>query len=450
MLNLKENLKGIKGSIIFPGDADYDKARRVLSGEIDRKPAAIVLVKDIEDIQKTIAFAKENNLELSVRSGGHSGIGASVIDNAVVIDLRGMKKLELDVAGKIAWVETGLTAGEVTDKLDEYNLAIGFGDTGSVGVGGITLGGGVGFLVRKFGLAIDNVLAAEIVTADNQVLQVDKDNNPDLFWAIRGGGGNFGIVTKFKFQLHDLSECYGGLLFLPATPEVVWQAVDIANKAPEELSVIYNIMPLPPMPFVPTEHHGKLTVMAMVMYSGSPVEGEKVLAPIRALATPFADLVKAMRYKDMFPPHDDSYHPKAVAKNMHLDHIDESLAEKIIAHLSSLNAPMKALQLRVLGGAMSRVASDDTAYAHRNSKLMANIAMFYGTEEEEIKGRIWADEFMKLLDQGDKAVYVNFLSLHDEPGRIRQAYPGKTWDRLLEIKKRYDPTNFFHNNANIN
>jgi FAD/FMN-containing dehydrogenase len=449
IIKLQDLANQIKGNIILPEDADYDKARRAFSGEIDRKPRAIVRVVDAEDIRKTILFARENNLELSIRSGGHSATGASIINDAIVIDLRGMKKIDVDMATKTAWVETGLTAGEVTVELDKYNLALGFGDTGSVGVGGITLGGGVGFLVRKFGLTIDNLLAAEIITADGHILQTDKDHDPDLFWAIRGGGGNFGVATKFKFQLHDLADCYGGLLFLPATPEVIWKSVNIAKEAPEELSVIYNIMPLPPMPFVPAEHHGKLSIMAMIVYAGDPKEGEKVVAPIRALAAPFADILKPMRYKDIYFPENDDYHPKAVAKNMHLDHIDEKLAEKILAHLNSLDAPMKALQLRVLGGAMNRIASDATAYAHRTSAIMANIATFYELEEEKLQRIIWVDEFLKLLDQGDPAVYVNFLGPHDEKGRILNAYPGMTWGRLLEIKKRYDPTNFFHNNANI-
>jgi FAD/FMN-containing dehydrogenase len=293
----------IKGKIILPDDVDYDKFRRVFSGEIDRKPRAIVQVVDVEDIRKTIAFTKENNLELSIRNGGHSAMGWGVVDNAVVIDLRAMKKMEVNTDSKTAWLEAGLTAGEVTQELDKYDLVLGFGDTGSVGVGGITLGGGVGFLVRKFGLTIDNLLAAELITADGQILRVDNDNHPDLFWAIRGGGGNFGVVTKFKFKLQELKECYGGLLFLPATPETISKAVEIAKNSPEELSVIFNIMPTPPMPFIQAEHHGKLSIMGMIMYAGDSKEGEKVIAPIRDLASPLADTLKPMRYKDIFFPH---------------------------------------------------------------------------------------------------------------------------------------------------
>ena len=227
-----------KGKVITSADAEYDAERQVFYGGIDNKPAAIIKVADAEDIQKAIAFARDQNLELVVRSGGHSPYSAT--DGGIVIDLRDLHEIDVNEASKTVWAGSGLTAGQLTTELDKYNLAIGFGDTGSVGIGGITLGGGVGFLARKFGLAIDNLLAAEIVTADGEILQVDSENNADLFWAIRGGGGNFGVVTKFKYELHNLNECYGGMLLLPATPEVISDITQIAKEAPEELSMIIN------------------------------------------------------------------------------------------------------------------------------------------------------------------------------------------------------------------
>ena len=446
MIDLQNFAKTLKGRIVVPGDPDYDKQRVVFSGEFDRKPAVIVRVADVFDIQKTIAFAKETNLDLAIRSGGHSAF--STVENGIVIDLRDMRKFEIDSTKKTAWAETGLTTAEVTTELDKHNFVLGFGDTGSVGIGGITLGGGTGFLVRKFGLTIDNLLAAEIVTAEGTILQVDKDHYSDLFWAIRGGGGNFGVVTKFQYKLEDMGEWYGGMMLLPATPEVIAGLVEIAKHAPDELTAIVNIMPTPPMPFVPKEHHGKLSVMALIMYAGNPTAGEKVIAPIRALAKPIADMVKPIRYKEIFSHQDENYHPKVVTRNFHVSTVDHTLAEKIITHLNSLNAPMKILQLRVLGGAMSRVPVDDTAYAHRKNHIMGNVVSLYETEEEKQQRQRWADEFVTLLDQGDPAVYVNFLGPYDKD-RIKNAYPGKTWERLVAIKKQYDPSNFFHNNVNI-
>jgi hypothetical protein len=436
------------GRIIFPGESEYDQARKVFAGGFDRKPAAIIRVADAADVARAIAFAKQSGLPLSIKSGGHSAAAYSVCDNGVVIDMHDMRSVQIDAANKTAWAETGLTAYELTQELDKQNFVLGFGDTGSVGIGGITLGGGIGFLARKYGLTIDNLLAAEIVTADGQTLQVDSENHPDLFWAIRGGGGNFGVVTKFKYQLHELKEAFGGLLFLPATPEVISGFMALADKAPEELSTIINIMPAPPMPMIPAEHHGKLAVMAIMMYAGNPEDGEKALAPIRALAVPLADLLRPMRYKDIYFPPDDSYHPKALATTMMMKSVDVQLAQTMIEHLNNSDAKMRAVQLRVLGGAVSRVAAEATAYAHRNSLILANIATFYDTEEEKPKRQAWVSNLSKALYQGDDGAYVGFIG-PDEEARVRAVYPEATWHRLSEVKKLYDPANLFNRNVNI-
>ena len=222
-----------------------------------------------------------------------------------------MKALDIDVDGRTAWAETGLTAVEYTTAAAAHGLATGFGDTGSVGIGGITLGGGVGYLVRKHGLTIDSLLAADVVTADGELLRVDAQHHPDLFWAIRGGGGNFGVATRFRFKLHPLESTVGGMLILPATAETIAGFIAAAEAAPDELSTIANIMPCPPMPFVPEEHHGKLVNMALMTYAGDTEAGERALAPFRALATPIVDMLKTQPYPDMYPPEDDSYHPLA-------------------------------------------------------------------------------------------------------------------------------------------
>jgi FAD/FMN-containing dehydrogenase len=445
----RQELKSkFQGHIILPDDTDYDQARQVFYGGIDKKPAAIIRVSSTEDVQQAVQLAKEKKLELAVRSGGHSVAGYSTTDGGLVIDLRDMHKIDIDAANKTAWAETGLTAKEVADELDKQNFVLGFGDTGSVGIGGITLGGGVGFLVRKFGLAIDNLLAAEIVTADSEVLQVDESNHPELFWALRGGGGNFGVVTKFKYRLHDLGDCYGGMLMLPATPEVIAGCMKIAHEAPDELSMIINIMPAFPLPFIPKEHHGKMAVMALIMYAGDPAKGEEIIAPLKALAQPYADMTKTMRYKDIFFPEDASYHPTAVSKTMHLNKFDVDNAETAIEWLSKISAPMRALQLRVLGGAMSKVPEDKTAYANRKQPIMANIAAFYETEDEKQERQKWIDDFSDALNQGDNAAYVGFLG-PNEQDRLLDAYPQVTLDRLRELKKKYDPDNLFKLNFNI-
>ena len=437
-----------QGQVIFPGSPDYDKLRQVFYGGIDKKPAVIVRVANAEDIKQAILLAKQEQLELAIRSGGHSVAGYCTTDGGLVIDLGDMKQLDIDPSTNTAWAETGLTAGELTNQLDSHNLVLGFGDTGSVGIGGITLGGGVGFLARKFGLAIDNLLAAEIVTADGEILQVDTQNHPDLFWALKGGGGNFGVVTKFKYQLHQLGECYGGMLMLPATPEVITGFIELATKAPEELSAIVNIMPAFPLPFIPQEYHGKLSMMILMVYAGDPAEGEKVIAPIKALAKPYADMTKPMRYKDIFFPEDSNYHPTAVSWNFHLDHVDLDVAKTAVEWLQKSDAKMRALQLRVLGGAVARVPEEATAYAHRKQAIMGNIAVFYETEADKGERQAWMAGFAAALDQGDPAAYVGFLG-PTEQDRLLSVYPQATLDKLKAVKKQYDPDNLFRLNYNI-
>jgi FAD/FMN-containing dehydrogenase len=434
--------------VIAPDDPGYDEARTVFVGGVDRRPAVIVRVSDATDVATVVSLARESGLELAVRSGGHSAGGHCVSEGGIVLDISDMKALDVDVEGRSAWAEAGLTAAEYSAAVAAHGFATGFGDTGSVGIGGITLGGGVGYLVRKYGLTIDDLLAADVVTADGELLRVDAEHHPDLFWAIRGGGGNFGVATRFNYRLEEVSAFVGGMLLLPATAEVIAGFVAAAEAAPDELSTIANAMPCPPMPFVPEEHHGKLVVLALMAYAGESAAGERALAPFRALATPIADMLKPMPYPEIYPPDDDSYHPLAISKTMFVARIDLPVAETIVEHLEASDAVMRVAQLRVLGGAMARVPVDATAFAHRHSRIMVNVATFYEGPEDRDQRASWVDDFSAALRQGDDGVYVNFLGDEGEE-RIRAAYPGSTWDRLAAIKARYDPTNLFHLNQNI-
>jgi FAD binding domain/Berberine and berberine like len=440
--------EALSGRVITPEDGEYDDARRVFSGEFDRRPAAIARVADDADSARVVAFARETGLELAVRSGGHSGAGHCTTDGGIVLDLRDMKALDVDVEGRTAWAQAGLTAIEYSTAAGAHGLATGFGDTGSVGIGGITLGGGVGYLLRKYGMTIDDLLAAEIVTADGQLLRVDADSHPDLFWAIRGGGGNFGVATRFRFRLHELATVVGGMLMLPATSETVAEFIALAEAAPEELSTIANVMPAPPMPFVPEEQHGKLVVLAFMCFAGEAEASQRALAPFRALAAPIADMVRPIKYPEIFPPEDESYRPTAVTHTMFIDTVDHGVAETIMKHLEASDASMRVAQLRVLGGAMARVPADATAFAHRASKIMVNVASFYEGAEDRVVRQSWVDDLAAALRQRDNGAYVNFL-VDEGEARVREAYPGPTWDRLAAIKARYDPTNLFRLNQNI-
>jgi FAD/FMN-containing dehydrogenase len=440
----------LAGRVIVPGDADYDEARTVMAGGIDRRPAAIVRVANTADVARVVNVARETGSELAVRSGGHSGAGHSTTDGGIVIDLRDLKEIDLDVGARHVWAGAGLTAGEVGAAITPHGLVVGFGDTASVGIGGITTGGGVGYLVRRDGLTIDNLIGAEVVTADGTVLTVDADNHPDLFWGIRGGGGNFGVVTKFHYRLNELPAFYGGMLVLPATAETVAGFIAAAEAAPEELSTIANIMTAPPMPFLPEEAVGSIVILGMIGFAGDAEAGERAVAPFRALAEPLADFVAAGPYSVMFPEMEggDDYHPTAAAVNLHIDHVDRDVASTIVEFLEKSDAPLRAAQLRVLGGAMARVPADATAYAHRSSRIMVNLAAFYEGPDDKAAKEAWVRDFAAAIDQGDRAVYSNFLG-DEGSARVRDAYPGSTWDRLVEIKRRYDPTNLFRLNQNV-
>jgi FAD/FMN-containing dehydrogenase len=447
-VSIPELRAAVTGRVIAPEDPGYDEARTVFYGGIDRRPAVIVRPADATEVSRVVSLARETGLELAVRSGGHSTAGHCVTDGGIVLDLSDMRALDIDPQRRTAWAQTGLTSGEYTAAAGAHGLATGFGDTGSVGIGGITLGGGVGFLVRKHGLTIDDLLAAEIVTADGRLLRVDAETHPDLFWAIRGGGGNFGVATRFRFRLHEVDTIVGGMLFLPATPDVIHSFVAEAEAAPEELSTIANVMPAPPMPLVPAEHHGQLVIMALMCYAGPIEAGERAVAPFRGLATPIADMVRPMPYPESYLPEEDDYHPTAVGRTMFVDTIDRDVAETIVESLRASDATMRVAQLRVLGGAMARVPADATAFAHRGSRIMVNVAAFYDGPEDRAVREAWVTDFAEALRQGDRGAYVNFLG-DEGQARIRDAYPGATWDRLRAIKHRYDPTNLFRLNQNI-
>jgi FAD/FMN-containing dehydrogenase len=438
----------LRGQVIGPADADYDEARALFVGGFDRRPAVIARAADADEVSRIVSLARETGMALAVRSGGHSASGNSVCDGGIVLDLKEMRALDIDVAGRTAWAQTGLTAAEYTTATVAHGLATGLGDTGSVGVGGITLGGGVGYLVRKHGLTIDDLLAADVVTADGELRRADAKTHPDLFWAIRGGGGNFGVATRFQFRLHPVDTFVGGMLMLPATADIVGAFVALAEAAPEELTTIANVMPAPPMPFVPAEQHGKLVIFAMLAHAGPLEAGQQAIAPFRALAAPIVDMVQRQPYSGMYPPEDPSYHPVGVTRTLFVDAVDPRGTQTIIEYLERSTAPMRVAQIRVLGGAMARVPVDATAFAHRKRRILVNVAALYERPEEATTHGSWVTAFAAELQRGEVGAYVNFVGDEGE-ARIHEVYPAPTWARLAAIKRRYDPTNLFRLNQNI-
>ena len=448
MLSTPRLTTDLQGRVLTPEDPAYDDARTVWAAHIDRRPALIARVASPEDVARVIADARKTGAELAVRSGGHSPAGHGVSDGGIVLDLSALRSFELDAAKRTAWAGAGLTAGAFTLAAGERGLATGFGDTGSVGIGGITLAGGIGFLVRKHGLTIDNLLAAEVVTADGRLRHVDAQTEPELFWALRGGGGNFGVVTRLKYRLHPVDTIVGGLLVLPATPAVIAGFVAAAEAAPDELSTIANVMLAPPLPFLAEERHGTPVVLARMVYAGDAEAGERALAPFRALAEPVADLVRPMRYPALFP--DEEARPFfAASRVMFAAGVGSEQAESILERIGQSSALMAACEIRALGGAMARVPADATAFAHRQSRVMINVAAVYDpSTSERAEHAEWVRGLSAELDDGDPGAYAGLLGDEGQE-RVRAAYPGTTWERLAAVKATYDPGNLFRLNQNI-
>jgi FAD/FMN-containing dehydrogenase len=437
----------LSGELIGPEDPAYEQARRVFFKGFDRTPLAVARVAGVDDVVRVVAAAREGGVELAVRSGGHSRAGYGTSDGGLVIDLSALKAMEIDADGGTVWVETGITAGEYTAATSERGLVTGLGDAGSVGLGGITLAGGVGFLVRKYGLTIDDLIAAELVTADGQARRVSEESEPDLFRGIRGGESNFGVATRFQLRLHEISEIVGGMLILPGTPEVITGFLEAAEAAPEELSTIANVMLAPPMPFIPEEAQGQPIVIGTMAYVGPVDRGESVVAPFRALAEPYADMVRPMRYPELY----EGPEPEvrfASGANFFADSLGPAGADAILEQLPRSTAMMKAVQLRVLGGALARVPNDATAFAHRDRGLFVNVAAAYTDAAEADTHAAWVDGLADALGRDGAGGYVGFMGDEDD-ATIRSAYPGATWDRLRQIKRRYDPDNLFRLNHNI-
>ncbi|WP_327309890.1 FAD-binding oxidoreductase (plasmid) [Streptomyces sp. NBC_01298] len=448
-LSIGELADELYGQIIGPDDAEYETARTVYSGDVDRRPAVILRPRNAEQVARVVALAQETGLPLAVRAGGHSGAGYGVCEGGIVLHLAHMRALEIDVEARTAWAEAGISVGEYTVAAAEHGLATGFGDNSQVGVAGITLGGGIGYLSRKSGMTIDNLLAAEIVTADGELLLVDEHRHPDLFWAIRGGGGNFGVVTRLKFRLHELTGVYGGMLVTPVTPEILEAFIAEAEAAPEELSTIVNVVTAPPLPFVPEEYHGKPIILAAMCYAGPSEAGEEVIGRFRAIVPPLADMVQAMPYPGMFAPVDPRMRPVSVARNLFIDRVDRATAETIVDRVTTSSAIIAGAQLRVLGGALARVPSDATAFAHRQSRIMAHLSAIYADPADREPHDTWVEEFMAAIRQSDPGSYGNFV-VSAGPDQVREAlYPGATGERLAQVKAKYDPTNLFNSNHNI-
>jgi FAD/FMN-containing dehydrogenase len=450
--DLRETLRGI---LIRPTDADYDEARGVWNGMINRHPALIVQCSGTADVIVAVNFAREYDLEIAVRGGGHNVAGTAVCDDGIVIDLSAMRAVWIDPLARIARVQGGALWGDVDHEAQAHGLATPGGIVSHTGVAGLTLGGGIGWLMRKHGLTVDNLLSADMVTADGEFIRASEDEHSELFWALRGGGGNFGIVTSFEFALHPVGPTVlAGPVFWSTddTAAALRFYRDFVRDAPDELGTVVRLGTIPPLSVVPEELHWRPAVAINACYEGPVEEGESVLRPLREHGTPLLDLVSPKPYVahqsglDSTVLHGWHYYWKSTD----LPELSDDLIDVLVDHAFSTKSPRSYAVLFHLGGAVSRVPGDATAYTGRNAPHNININGVWRPDEDFAESETaWVRRFFDALKPYREGVYVNFLDVDDDTRRVREAYDEHTYQRLAEIKAEYDPNNVFHLNQNI-
>jgi FAD/FMN-containing dehydrogenase len=442
----------LRGALIQRGDEIYDTARTVYWSHVDARPALIVQAVDEIDVIAAVDYARETGTPLAVRSGGHSFAGHGMVEGGIVVDLSGMKALRIDPVRRTARVQPGLTWGEYADAAQVYGLATTSGDVHSVGVGGLTVGGGIGWMVRKYGLTIDHLRSVEIVTADGRLLRASATEHPDLFWAVRGGGGNFGIITSLEFQLQPAGTILGGGTFYPASEgeRIIRAAADYAAQAPDELTTMVMVMRAPALPFIPAERVGELSVLVAFCYVGDLAEGERVVAPLRTLATPIADVVGPMPYPGMFELTKPLVKPggRLAMRSLYLESLEDDAIETILTHSAEADARFAMAQLRVLGGKMARIPAEETAFGHRDKPFMLAVIAEWDDPADDERQQAKIIRFYAALQHHAAGIYVNFAQNEGE-ARVRDAYKPEIFERLAAVKAQYDPTNLFRHNQNI-
>ncbi|GBF06761.1 FAD linked oxidase domain protein [Deinococcus aerius] len=450
----------LAGRALSSEQPEYEVRRPVWNAQVDAHPALIVQPQDAGDVARTLRFARGQRLPVAVRSGGHSPAGFGTVERGVVIDLSGMRGIEIDPDTRRVRLEPGLTWGEVARALEPHGLAITAGDVPTVGVGGLTQGGGIGWFVRKHGLNIDRLRAVELVTADGQFLRASATERPELFWGLRGGGANFGVVTAYEFEAHEGGTVLGGLVMYPVRDaaharQLLSEYARIAGSAPDDLSTQGLLVAAPPLPFIPEELVGKPLVVVSLCYSGDLTEGERVVSPLRTLAEPLLDTVAPMPYSGLLemPPYgqagDHGFHHALRAAFL------KELPEEFFGALtdSALGAghPGMLIQLRMLGGEMSRVPASSAAFAHRDKAailMISHITPVGAPPEVEAWGQRATEAVFAAVRPLASGTYGNFLSVGEED-RVREVFPGSTHARLAALKAEYDPENVFARNANV-
>ncbi|MGH7827286.1 MAG: FAD-binding oxidoreductase [Candidatus Binatia bacterium] len=443
----------VKGQVVLPDDRSYDEAREVWNAMIDRRPAVIVQCADAADVPHAIAFARERGLDISIRGAGHNIAGNAVCDDGVMIDFSTMKNVRVDVGKRRAYVEPGATLHDFDDAAQAHALATPVGINSTTGIAGLTLGGGFGWLTRKYGMTIDNLVSTEVVTADGNRIRASKNETPDLFWAIRGGGGNFGVVTRFEFELYPVGpEILAGLMVFPfdQAKQVLTRYREFVESAPEDLNVWLVLRKAPPLPFVPENVHGKEVVVLAIFYDGDTSEGEKLIAPLRGFGDAHGEHIGAQPYTAWQQAFDPLLAPGArnYWKSHNFTELSDGALDSMIEFAGRLPSPQCEIFVGLIAGAPNRVPADAMAYGHRDARFVMNVHGRWDEKAHDAACIGWAREFFKAsAPYASAGAYVNFMT-EDEGDRIAAAY-GPNYDRLVQLKRRYDPENVFHLNQNI-
>ncbi|MFE7776335.1 FAD-binding oxidoreductase [Streptomyces sp. NPDC057445] len=443
----------LRGTVVRPGDASYEEARTIWNAAHDRKPALVVRCAGTADVMRAVEFARSQDLRVAVRGGAHSIAGFSTCDGGIVIDLSAMKGAWVDPVRRRAVAQPGLTWADLDRETQAFGLATPGGLVSTTGIAGFTLGGGLGWLVRRHGLASDNLVAADIVTADGRFVHASADENPDLFWALRGGGGNFGVVTSFEYELHPVGpQVLAGLIFYPLdeAQQVIKGWRDQIAGMPDELTTLVNLTTAPPLPFLPEEVHGTRIVVIAGMHSGSADAAEAAVRPLRTLGTPIADVMGPMPYVAMQSLLDPLWTSGAYNyfTSAFIDASDAAIDAVTQRHLTT-PTPASELHLHQLGGAFSRVPADATAFSQRDAGVLCNVVARAPEPTGFEEHAAWAREAREeMARHGNGATYVNFTGDAAED-KVRASYPRGVHDRLVRVKDEYDPTNLFRLNQNI-
>jgi FAD/FMN-containing dehydrogenase len=444
---------GFRGELLRPQDPGYEAARKVWNGSISRFPALIARCAGVADVIAAVKFAKDSGLLVAVRGGGHSFPGLSVCDGGLVIDLSLMKGIRVDPEARTVRAQAGVLLGELDRETQEFGLAVPSGIVTHTGLSGLALGGGINWLMRKYGLTIDQLLSVDLVTAEGELVKASETENPDLFWGVRGGGGNFGIVTEFTFRLNPVGPIVlAGPIFwlMEESPNVLRFYREWIAEAPDELMTIVIHRKAPPLPFVPRELHGKLVVGVVCCYAGAVEEGEQVVKPLKEFGSPVLDLCVPkpfLAHQGMFDAsfqHGWWYYMRACD----VAELTDEVIDITVEHSLRINSPLTAFPIWQLGGAVARVGEDETAFGGRGAGHTFNITASTETAEGFDEEREWVRNFWSALEPYHTSVYVNFLMEEGEE-RVRQAYGAKKYDRLKALKRRYDPDNLFRLNQNI-